>query len=598
MIKLSDYVVKFIEDIGVNHVFMIPGGGAMHLNDSLGRSNKINYICNLHEQASSIAAEAYARVTNNLGVALVTTGPGGTNAITGVAGGWIESTPMLIISGQVKIEDQIGNQGIRSMGMQEVDIVSVAKPITKYAVMIKKAEDIKYELEKAVHIAKSGRPGPVWIDIPLDIQAAFIDADNLKSFQIEEETKKTNEIVIKEIIELINNSERPVLMAGNGIRLSGAISEFIELVDVLGIPVVTTWNGIDLIWNSHELFMGRPGAVGQRAANFVQQNSDLFISVGARLNLLQTGYNFKAFARGAKRVMVDIDEAELNKSNVFPDMPVCMNAKEFIKLLLKNKDKIKSRNRQEWIGICKEWRKKYPVVLEEFKNQKQYVNTYVFIDKLSDNLPDDTIFVSGSSGTGLDVTMQAFKVKKGQRVFATKGLASMGFGLPASIGACLASNRKMTILVNGDGGFQMNIQELQTVKNLNLPIKIFILDNSGYSTIRNTQKNFFNGNFVASGLSSGLMLPDLEKISWAYGIRSEVIRSNDEIDYKINEVLNLDGPVICILKVDPDQLIIPRQASYQKADGSMESKPLEDLKPFLSREELKENMLIDLYNED
>ncbi len=598
MIKLSDYVIKFIEDLGVKHVFMIPGGGAMHLNDSLGRSNKITYICNLHEQASSIAAEAYSRVTNNIGVALVTTGPGGTNTITVVTSAWIEATHMLIISGQVKIEDQIRNQGIRQMGMQEVDIVSIVKPITKYAVMIKKPEDIKYELFKAIHIAKSGKPGPVWIDIPLDIQASYIDDKNLKSFDIKNDEKKYEEIIIEEIIDLINNSERPVLMGGNGIRISGAINEFIKLVDILDIPIVTTWNGIDLIWSTHKLFMGRPGSVGQRAANFVQQNSDLFISIGARLNLLQTGFNYKTFARGAKKLMVDIDENELKKKNVSPDIAVCMDAKNFINLLLKNKNKIKKRNRQNWIDICNAWKKKYPVVLDEFKKQKQYVNTYVFIDKLSDILPEDIVFVPGSSGKGLDVTMQTFKVKKGQRIFTTKGLASMGFGLPASIGACLASNKKMTICVNGDGGFQMNIQELQTIKNLNLPIKIFILDNKGYSTIRTTQKNFFNENFVASGVTSGLILPDLEKISWAYGIKSEIIESNDEIDYKINKVLNFDGPVICILKVDPDQAIIPRQASYQKSDGSMESRPLEDLKPFLSREELKENMLIGLYEEN
>ena len=600
MIKLSDYVINYLEQLNVNHIFMIPGGGAMHLNDSLGNSEKIEYICCLNEQACSIAAEAYARVNNKLGMAMVTTGPGGTNAITGVAGGWIESTPMLIISGQVKIMDQIRNQNIRQMGMQEVDIVSIVRHITKYAVMITDPNKIKYHLDKAIYEATNGRKGPVWLDIPLDIQASMIDEENLQGYipETNEFDEEELENKVKVVIEYINNSERPVILAGNGIRLSEAILEFRELIDELGIPVLTTWNGIDLIWDDHPLFFGRPGGVGQRAANFIQQNSDLFISIGARMNLLQTGYNFDSFARAAKKIMVDIDENELKKINVRPDLPIVSDAKKFIKLLIKNKNKIKKRERSNWIDYCSRLKEKYPIVLKQYWEEKEFVNSYVLLDVLSNEMKENDIFVIGSSGSGLDVSMQTFRVKNGQRVFSTKGLAAMGFGVPATIGACLASNNKRTVCVNGDGGFQMNIQELETIRRLNLPIKIFVINNNGYATIKATQTNVFKGHFVACDKESNLTIPNISDIAKAYKLKTVQIRNNCEVKTKVKEVLEYEGPVICEVFVSINQAIIPRQVSYKRKDGQMESKPLEYLRPEIDEEEFNENMIIPLYKEE
>lgn len=600
MIKLSDYIIEFIEKLGVRHVFLVPGGGAMHLNDSLGKSTTIKYVCCLHEQACAIAAEAYARITGNMGAAMVTSGPGGTNAVTGVAAAWIESTPVLFISGQVKSEDRIGSQNIRQMGIQEVDIVPVVKPITKYAVTVTDSSSIRYHLEKAAYLARNGRPGPVWLDIPLDIQAALIEPGGQKCFEpVKADNRyeeQLNESVIK-TIELLNNSERPVVLAGNGIRLAGACEIFHRFIELLNIPVLTTWNGIDLIWEDHGLFMGRPGSVGQRAANFIQQNSDFFMSVGARLNLLQTGFNYRSFARAAVKVMVDIDSNELCKRNVFPDLPICTDAGKFMELVIAQSHRLIRRDRMTWFNKCREWKEIYPVVLPEFRKEKDFTNSYVLIDAISDAMDNDDIFVSGSSGTCLDVSMQAFKVKKGQRVFATKGLASMGFGLPASISACLASGGKRTVCVNGDGGFQMNIQELETLRRLDLPVKIFVLANDGFATIKTTQNNFFDGRLVACNNASGLSLPDINRVADAYGLRTAEICNNCDIAAKVRWVLETPGPVICKVGVSSEQPVEPRQASYKKADGSMASRPLEDLKPLLDREELKANMLIPLFEE-
>lgn len=599
MIKVSDYIIQYLEQLNVNHIFMIPGGGAMHLNDSLGKSRNIKYVCCLNEQACSIAAEAYARVNNKLGMAMVTTGPGGTNAITGVAGAWIESTPVLMISGQVKISDQIRNQKIRQMGMQEVDIVSIVKPITKYSVMITDANSIKYHLDKAIYEATHGRKGPVWLDIPLDIQATMIDENKLQGYKNDKELNDNCNLysVIDEVIECINNSERPVILAGNGIRAAEAISEFQELIDILGIPVLTTWNGIDLIWDKHPLFFGRPGGVGQRSANFIQQNSDLFISIGARMNLLQTGYNFDSFARAAKKIMVDIDENELKKINVRPDLSIVSDAKKFINLMIRNREKIKVNKRDFWMDYCNKLKDRYPVVLDKYWKEKEYVNSYVLLDVLSNEMNEDDVFVIGSSGSGLDVSMQTFRVKKGQRVFSTKGLAAMGFGVPATIGACLAADCKRTICVNGDGGFQMNIQELETIRRLNLPIKIFVINNSGYATIKATQNNIFNGNFVACNKESNLTIPNISDVAKAYKLQTVQIRNNSEVEIRVKEVLAYEGPVICEVFVSINQEISARQVSYKRKDGQMESKPLEYLKPELDDNEFNENMIIPLYEE-
>lgn len=597
--KLSDYVIKYLEQLNVKHMFMLPGGGAMHLNDSLGKSEKIQYVVCLHEQACAIAAEAYARVTNQPGLLMVTTGPGGTNALTGVAAAYIESTPMIVISGQVKMMDQIRDQGIRQQGMQELDIVSIVKPITKYAVMVTKPEEIRYHLDRAVYEATTGRKGPVWLDLPLDIQAMQIDEESLIGWQPEtsdaqdvQAADAALERQVLQVIEKLNHAKRPVLLAGNGIRLAEAIPEFEKLVDVLGIPMLTTWNGIDLIEEDHPLFFGRPGGMGQRYANFVQQNSDFFLSIGARMNLLQTGYNFDGFAREAVKVMVDIDENELHKINVRPQIAVCADAKTFIRCMLKHADKIEKHDHSEWIAYARRMKEKYPVVLKKYWEQQDAVNTYALLDVITEQMSDNDIYVSGSSGTCIDVSMQTFRVKKGQRVFATKGLASMGFGVPATIGACLAGNRRRTVCVNGDGGFQMNIQELETIHRLNLPIKIFVLNNHGYAQIHATQKNIFAGHYVACDEASHLTLSPISDVAAAYRLKTVQIYHNDELKEKVHEVLTYDGPVICEVFVPIDLSAFPKQVSYKRSDGQMESLPLEYMNPMLPEEEMAENMLI------
>lgn len=600
MIKLSDYVIKYIENLDVKHMFMLPGGGAMHLNDSLGKSDRIKYVVCLHEQANAIAAEAYARVNNKLGLLMVTTGPGGTNALTGVAAAYIESTPMLVLSGQVKKMDQIRSQGVRQQGMQEVDIVAMAKPVTKYAVMVTEPMSIKYHLDKAIAEATTGRKGPVWLDIPLDVQATMIDEEKLEGY-IDENyvpgllSGKILEKQVLEIIERFNKSERPVLLAGNGIRLSEGIEEFEKLVQVLQIPVLTTWNGIDLIEEEHPLFFGRPGGMGQRYANFVQQNSDFFMSIGARMNLLQTGYNFDGFAREAVKIMVDIDEAELHKINVRPDIPVCADAKEFMACFLKHRDKIQKKNIFPWIAYGQKMKRSYPVVLENYWKEKEFVNTYALLDTITEQMQPEDIYVSGSSGTCIDVSMQTFRVKKGQRVFATKGLASMGFGVPATIGACLASGNRRTVCVNGDGGFMMNIQELETICRLQLPIKIFVLSNDGYAQIHTTQTNIFNKHFVACDRTSNLSIPGIADVAAAFKLNTVQIFNNLELKEKVAKVLEMDGPVICEVFVPLELSAFPKQVSYKRSDGQMESLPLEYMNPPLADEEMKKNMLIKMY---
>lgn len=596
MIKLSDYVIKRLEETGTRHMFMLPGGGAMHLNDSLGKSEKIQYVNCLHEQACAIAAEAYARVNNQIGLLMVTTGPGGTNALTGVAGAFIESTPMLVVSGQVKRADMINGQGIRQQGMQEFDIISVVESMTKYAALVDDPKMIRYHLERALYEATHGRKGPVWLDIPLDVQATMVDEKELKGFTPSEPDVNSDlEKDVLKIIEELNDSERPVLLAGNGIRLADAIPEFEELVDTLGIPVLTTWNGIDLIEEIHPLYYGRPGGLGHRYANFMQQNSDLFLSIGARLNLLQTGYNFDGFARAALKVMVDIDAAELHKINVRADLPVCADAGDFIRTLLKHKDKIQKKDRSEWFAYGNRLKEKYPIIKPEYREQKELVNTYCLIETIAQQMTAEDIYVSGSSGSCLDISMQAFQVKKGQRVFSTKGLASMGYGLPSAIGACLASGGKRTVGVNGDGGFVMNIQELETIRRLNLPIKLFILCNHGYGAITATQTNLFDRHFVACNEWSNLSIPPIGNVAKSFGLKTVSIHNNQELAAKVTEALEYDGPVITEVFTPLELTAFPKQVSYKRTDGQMESLPLEYMNPPLSEEEMRENMLIPLY---
>jgi len=596
MIKISDYVVEFIQQQGVRDIFLLPGGGCIHLIDSIGKSD-INFVCNLHEQACSIAADAYGQYTNNLGVCLVTTGPGGTNALTGVAAAWLDSTPMLVLSGQVKEKDMVKDTGVRQIGFQEIDIVSMVKPITKYSVTVTDPYKIKYHLEKATYLAKNGRQGPVWLDIPLDVQSMEIDLDDLKGYDPPAEEKFDIESIVSDIIDDLNKSKRPVILAGNGIRLSGSIDRFMELANILKIPVLTTWKAIDFLEEDHPLFVGRPGGVGQRGANFSQQNSDFFLSVGCRLDHGQTAYRHDFFAREAVKVIVDIDEAEIDKLSMNVQHRVPISAEVFIDEFLRQKDKVKV-NASSWLEQCKEWQARYPVVLPKHLEEEGYVNNYAFINSLSEVLPEESLIIPGSSGGCSEVTMQAFKMKRGQRMFNSEGLGPMGFGIAAAMGGCIAAGKKETICIDGDGGFVMNIQELEVVRRLNLPIKFFVLNNNGYVSIRNSQKSHFGGKLVASGRTSGLTLPSLRRNASAYNIPYYRLISNDYLNQYIEDVLREEGPVICEVLLPPTHTTEPRVSVYKNKDGSFESRPMEDMAPFLDREEFNENMYVGIVNDE
>jgi acetolactate synthase-1/2/3 large subunit len=597
LIKVSDFIANFIANHKdtANSVFMVSGGGNMHLIDSLGKNKDLEYICNHHEQACTIAAEGYARVTNKIGISYVTTGPGGTNAITGVYGAWTDSIPTLTISGQVKFETTIASQpklNLRQLGDQEIDIISIVKPITKYAVMITDKDSIKYHLQKAIYEAKSGRPGPVWLDIPLDIQGTMVKEDELIEFIPPNKVVYDNKI--EEVVKLLKNAKRPVIIVGNGIRLSESKEILQELVETLNIPIVTAISGIDLIPTNNKLFFGRPGILGERSANFIVQNSDLIMVLGTRLNLRHLSFNWEFFAREAKKIMIDIDENELDKKTFIPDIKVKTDLQEFI-LSLK-KECITKLNIDDWLEYCKKIKVKYPVLNEKHKNKIDYVSSYYFPTLLSKKLSKNAIIVTGN-GIAYTSTYQTYNVRNGDRIFANLGCASMGYDLPAAIGASIASDKKNVICITGDGSIQMNLQELQTIVHYNLPIKIFMYNNNGYLSIRMTQELYFNKNFVGESSINGVAIPDMKKLAEVYGFKVYQIKSNKEADLKIDEILNYNGPAFCEVMLDPSEEISPKVASYKKEDGTMVSKPLEDLAPFLPRDEFKENMIIDIIEE-
>ncbi|SPF48687.1 Thiamine pyrophosphate enzyme TPP binding domain protein [Syntrophobacter sp. SbD1] len=595
MMKLSDYVVERIVQTGVKHVFLLAGGGSMHLVDSVGRRPEIEYVCNLHEQACSIAAEAYGQYTNNLGVAMVTTGPGGTNAITGLAGAWLESTPCMFISGQVKRADLTGDRGVRQMGFQELNIIRIVESLTKYAVTITDPLSIRYHMDRALHLARTGRPGPVWIDIPLDVQSAQIDENNLEGYTVSQDLRDSDSHSLKDrvrsAIELINKAERPLILVGNGVRLARGLDELNMLFNIVRVPILTTWKMADLLPEDHPMYIGRPGSIGQRAANFAQQNCDFILVLGARLDLGQTGYNHPNFARTARKVVVDIDPAEIKKLDMAIDLPICADSKAVLLEFLRQAGGIAPVERDAWWRRCREWKRKYQVVLPEYWDESQGVSTYVLIDVLSDEMSPEDLLVPGSSGTCSEVTMQAFRVKSGMRILNTQGLGSMGFGISASIGACLAAGRKRTVCVDGDGGFLMNIQELETVKRLNLPIKFFVLNNRGYGSIQATQNNYFDGFYVGSNKESGMTLPEIIKVAEAFGLKTAFITSHENIREKVADILKMQGPVVCEVTISPNQTTAPRLSSFRNDDGTISSRPLEDMWPFLDREEFVSNML-------
>jgi acetolactate synthase I/II/III large subunit len=596
-VKLSDWVFRFIAELGVKHVFMVTGGGAMHLNDSLGQRTDIEYVCTLHEQAAAMAAESYAKVTNDLGVCLVTAGPGGTNAITGVAGAWLDSTPMLVLSGQAKRADLKGTSGVRQMGVQEVDIVSMVAPITKYAVTVMEPADIRYHMEKAVHLSRTGRPGPVWLDLPLDVQGAAIDETALRGFDPAETIvpglASANDlaIAVRRTIDLLNAAERPVVLVGNGVRLGGARAEMRALIDRLGLPVLTTWPAHDMVPDDHSLMVGRPGPLAPRGANFALQNSDWLLALGARLDLVVTGYAPHNFARAAKKIMVDIDGAELRKMDGAIDVPVRANAKDFISEMTRQLGGVKPRDRSEWDTRWREWQTKYPVVLPEYRHLADGVSTYVLGEAISDASASDDVIVSGSSGAGIEIFCLAVKLKEGQRLFLTTALGAMGNGLPGLVGACLANGRRRTIGVDGDGGLQLNIQELETARRLQLPIKLFVLNNDGYASIRTSQSRYF-GRLAGADATSGVTLPPLRKVVEAYGLPYTRIDTDRGLVDRVRELLDSAGPAVIEVMTPREEPRAPSLSSMRKSDGSMVSKPLEDLWPFLPRDEFLSNMVI------
>lgn len=599
--KLSDYIASKVVELGTRHVFMVTGGGAMHLNQSLGTKQELECVFNHHEQACAMAAEAYFRLTNRLALVNVTSGPGGTNAITGVYGAWTDSIGMVVISGQVKYETTVRSTGLplRQYGDQELYIEELVRPITKYCVMVTEPQSIRYHMEKAFYLAMSGRPGPCWLDIPLDIQSARINVDDLKGFdltELDEPWKRTDlKPVCAEILERLAQAKRPVIFAGGGIRLSGRYDAFLNLVEKLGIPVVTGFNGHDAIWASHPLYCGRPGTIGDRAGNFTTQNADLLLILGSRLNIRQISYNWATFAREAFKIWIDIDPLELQKPNLQPDLPVVADLAAILPILAAEVYTGPSQEHIEWLKWCKERMDAFPVVLEQYR-QNSLVNPYCFMEALFERL-DEGQTVVAANATACIVSFQAGKLKKGQRVWSNSGCASMGYDLPAAIGACKASENSPIVCLAGDGSIMMNLQELQTIASNRIPIKIFILNNNGYVSIFQTHRNFFNGCEVGAGPKSGVIFPDFRKLIEGFSLPYRRCSNHEEMADAIALTLSQQGPAVCEVVLDENQPFSPKLASKQLPDGKIVSPPLEDMAPFLSREELKQNMIIDLVKE-
>ncbi len=594
MIKVSDFIFQhLVKQHGIQHCFLVTGGGAMHLNDSIGHTKGLIYICNHHEQASAIAAEGYYRTCGQLCVTNVTTGPGGTNAITGVLGQYLDSIPGIYISGQIKTSTYKHTYPylkLRQLGDQEADIVSVVTPITKYAKTVYNPLDIKYELDKAIAIALGGRPGPVWLDIPLDVQGAMVDETQFKEFDPSELIDSIKHTFvdeqIRQLIEKIKTAKSPVIYVGNGVRLAKRDKEFIRLAEKLDIPVVTAISGSDIIWHDHPLCFGKPGICGDRIGNIMVQNSDLLIVMGTRLSIRQVSYAYDLLAPRAYKVMIDIDLAEMQKPTLSIDMPIHVNLSEFIDKMLKVLDE------EAVMPSFKQWQKwgrniesKIPTLFDDNPDQTGYTNSYKFADELFKQLHDGDVCVTGN-GTAYTCTYQAMKVNKGVRVFANQGCAAMGYDLPAAIGAVTSNKNGKTVLVTGDGSFQMNIQELQTLVTYKMPLKIFVLENEGYLAIKTTQKSFFGGHFTGSNPASGVICPNLEKIASAYGIPyTSCCENGQKLIDTISQTLNSEGPMICEIHMHPEQTLFPKSASFMdKKTGKMSSAPLEKMAPFMNEE--------------
>lgn len=599
-IRVADYIAEFLAENNIDTLFTVVGGGAMHLNDGFGHNEDIKCIYNHHEQACAIAAEGYYRMSNKLPAVCVTTGPGGTNALTGVLGAYLDSIPMLVISGQVKYEMAVDSTGLdlRQLGDQEWNIVSTVDSMTKYAHMIKNPNEIKYVLQKALYLATSGRPGPCWIDVPLDIQGAIIDTDDLIEFNEDELDidlgVKVTKDTIENVISKLKSAKRPVIYAGSAIRTNNAHDEFLKLVNKLQIPVVNAWNATDSLEYDNKLTVGCGGSFGDRPANFAVQNSDLILSLGCRLSTRQVSFAYDKWAYDAYKIMVEIDKAEIEKPTINIDMPIQSDIGDFLEMFNKVLDEEYMDyefNYNQWVDKCNEWKNKYPVCDKLKYQQKSPINVYAFLDTLSSNMMEyEKIVVANGSACAC---IHGYKLKKGQRLVVNSGVASMGYDLPAACGACFGIGKKRLVCVSGDGSIQMNLQELQTIVHHKLPIKLFVINNNGYQSIRITQRSFFERPFVGIGGDSGdVSFPQMKKIANAYSIPYYSCNDISKLDETVNKTLNHDGYVMCEIFVDTKQEFEPKSASKKLPDGKMVSAPLEDMKPFLPRDELEENMII------
>lgn len=588
MIKLSDYIAKRLKEFhNVEHFFMVSGGGAMHLNDSLGRY--IPYTANHHEQACAIAAEGYARVNQKLGVVNVTTGPGGLNCLNGVFGQWTDSVPVLYISGQVKYTTTMASCPqipLRQLGDQEVDIISCVKPLVKYAKMVTEPNEIKYHLDRAIYEATTGRMGPVWLDIPMNVQGAMIDEDELKEFTPPSAQKY--DFKIAQVVEKLKSAKRPLIVAGYGIRLSEQEENFLKLLETTDIPVVTTFNGMDILPTEHKNFCGRIGTVGQRAGNFTLQNADVILFLGTRNNIRQASYNWENFAKNAYKIVVDIDAAELDKPTVVPDLKVNADLKGFLPAIIKEFPVLDVK---DWLAFSKNLQAQYAFEkTEQYSSKDGVINVYDFVHALSEVLQEGDIVVAGN-GSACVCSHQAALVKAGQRIFWNSGDASMGYDLPAALGACYQADGRNVICLTGDGSIMMNIQELQTVAFNKLPLKIFVINNAGYSSIRQTQRNFFSGHMTGSGDDSGISVPDFCRLAEGFGLKSVRVSKPESMKEELADVLKTEGPVVCEVMVEKEYAFLPKLSARKLDDGTMISPSLEDMFPFLDREEYERNLL-------
>jgi acetolactate synthase-1/2/3 large subunit len=595
--RVSDWIMQHLADTGLRHIFLLPGGGAMYLNDALACEKRLTPIPCHHEQACGIAAEAYGRTGHpdnpGFGVALVTTGPGATNIITPVAGAWIDSIPLLVISGGVKRTDRLAGRPLRQSGVQEVDIIPMVRGITKYAVTLDDPSQVRVHLETALREMRSGRPGPVWIEVPLDVQAAPIDPDTLPAPPDEvDATPAPDPAQLARILDLLAQAERPLILAGHGVRLAGAAEAFPKLVDRLQVPTVLTWNALDLLPYDHPLNIGRPGVVAARAANFAVQNCDLLIAIGARLDNIVTAYNPKGFARAAHKVVVDMDANELADKTVMAiDQPLAVDAGVFIHCLLADATPL---NTADWRTLCADWKTRYTQNEGRVFPPSGPISHAHFIDALSDAAPKNTLIATGSSGLAVEFFYAGFRNKAGQRMFLTSGLGAMGYGLPAAIGACLGNGRHPMLAVESDGSLQLNLQELATLASLKLPICLFVMNNGGYASIRNTQRNYFDGRYLASGPSSGLTMPSLEKVADTYGLGFMRITDCANLTDALISAQTLPRPCLIEINLMSDESLQPKCAAIPRPDGSILSMPLEDMSPLLPIEVLQAEMAIPL----